>query len=153
MATQLSSPASDLHEVDFYAWAKQQAELLRAGRYPELDLENLIEEVDDLGGALHRGVRSRVRTIIEHLLKLQHSPAEEPRGGWYDTILAQRDDLLDDLTPTLRRMLEDDLPEQYARARKRAASSLRRHGEDAAADALPETCAYTLDQITGDWLP
>jgi hypothetical protein len=153
MATRLNSRTSDLYEADFYAWAKQQAELLRAGRYRELDLDNLIEEVDDLGGALYRGVRSRVRTIIEHLLKLQHSPAEEPRAGWYDTILAQRDDLLDDLTPTLRRMLEEVLAEQYARARKRAASSLRRHGEDAAADALPETCPYTLDQITGDWLP
>ena len=153
MATRLSSRTSDLYEADFYAWAKQQAELLRAGRYRELDLDNLIEEVDDLGGALYRGVRSRVRTIIEHLLKLQHSPAKEPRAGWYDTILAQRDDLLDDLTPTLRRMLEDALPEQYARARKRAASSLRRHGEDAAADALPDACPFTLDQITGDWLP
>ena len=153
MATRLNSQMSDLHEADFYAWAKQQAELLRAGRYRELDLENLIEEVDDLGGALYRGVRSRVRTIIEHLLKLQHSPAKEPRTGWYDTILAQRDDLLDELTPTLRHMLEDALSEQYARARKRAASSLRRHRENAAADALPETCPYTLDQITGDWLP
>ena len=129
------------------------SELLRAGRYRELDLENLIEEVDDLGGALYRGVRSRVRTIIEHLLKLQHSPAKEPRAGWYDNIVGQRDDLLDDLTPTLRRMLEDTLPEQYARARKRAASSLRRHDEHAPADSLPATCPYSLDQITGDWLP
>jgi hypothetical protein len=31
---------------------------------------------------------------------------------------------------------------------------LRQHGERAAAaDALPATCPYTLDQITGDWLP
>jgi hypothetical protein len=38
-------------------------------------------------------------------------------------------------------------------ARRRAAISLRRYGENAAADALPETCPYTFDQITGDWLP
>jgi hypothetical protein len=30
---------------------------------------------------------------------------------------------------------------------------MRDHGEDAAADALPKTCPYTADQITGDWLP
>jgi hypothetical protein len=30
---------------------------------------------------------------------------------------------------------------------------LRDHGEQDAADALPTTCPYTLDQITGDWLP
>jgi hypothetical protein len=31
--------------------------------------------------------------------------------------------------------------------------TLRLHGEDAAADALPATCPYTLGQITGDWWP
>jgi hypothetical protein len=38
-------------------------------------------------------------------------------------------------------------------ARAAAARSLRRHDENAAADALPETCPYPLDQIVGDWLP
>jgi hypothetical protein len=30
---------------------------------------------------------------------------------------------------------------------------LQKHGEQAAADALPATCPYTLDQIAGDWWP
>ena len=30
---------------------------------------------------------------------------------------------------------------------------MRDHGEHAAADALPETCPYAPEQITGDWLP
>jgi Domain of unknown function DUF29 len=144
---------SDLYEQDFYAWASEQARLLRAGRYDELDLEHLIEEIEDLGGSLYRSVRSRIRTIIEHLLKLEHSPAAEPRGLWRDTIHAQRADLEDDLTASLRRRLESELPRQYARARAAAVRSLRRYGETAAADALPETCPYTLDQIVGDWLP
>jgi hypothetical protein len=45
------------------------------------------------------------------------------------------------------------LPKQYVRARAAAVRSLRRHGETAAAEALPETCPHTLDQIAGDWLP
>ena len=36
-------------------WAKAQADLLRAGRYSDLDLEHLIEEVDDLSGTLSLG--------------------------------------------------------------------------------------------------
>ena len=40
-----------------------------------------------------------------------------------------------------------------ARARHNAATSLRKHGEQAAADALPTTCPYSLDRIIGDWLP
>ncbi len=86
MATTRTKPpaAKDLYEEDFYVWAERQAALLRARRFEDLDLDNLIEEVADLGGALKRSVRSRIRTIMEHLLKLQHSPAQNPRGGWYD---------------------------------------------------------------------
>jgi hypothetical protein len=153
MATRIKPARKDLYEEDFYVWTQRQAELLRARRYDELDLEHLIEEVEDLGGALKRSVRSRVRTIIEHLLKLQHSPAVDPRPGWRDTVRTQRNDLLDDLTPTLRRELDGELEELYARARQQAEGSLRDHGEHVAADALPGNCPYTSDQITGDWLP
>ena len=153
MATEVKQARDALHETDFYAWAREQAALLREGRFRELDLEHLVEEVDDLGGALKRSVRSRVRTIIEHLLKLQHSPAAEPRLGWRETVRTQCDDLLDDLTPSLRRQAEAERAELYARARRRAEDALRDHGEHGAADALPETCPYSLDQITGDWLP
>ena len=96
MATRVRTRSIDLYEQDFYAWAREQATLLRAGRYDELDLEHLSEEVEDLGGSLYRSVRSRIRTIIEHLLKLEHAPAAEPRGLWRDTIHAQRADLDDD---------------------------------------------------------
>ena len=153
MATRVRTRSTDLYEQDYYAWAREQARLLRAGRYDELDAEHLTEEVEDLGGSLYRSVRSRLRTIIEHLLKLEHSPAAEPRGLWRDTIHAQRADLEDDLTASLRRRLRSELPKQYPRARAAAARSLRRYGETAAADALPETCPYSLEQIAGDWLP
>jgi hypothetical protein len=153
MATRVRTRGSDLYEQDFYAWAREQATLLRAERYDQLDLEHLTEEVEDLGGSLYRSVRSRVRTIIEHLLKLEYSPAAEARGLWRDMIDAQRADLEDDLTASLKRRLRSELPRQYLRARVAAARSLRRYGETAAADALPETCPYTLDQIAGDWLP
>jgi hypothetical protein len=94
-----------------------------------------------------------VRAIIEHLLKLEHSSATEPRAGWRDTVRVQRDDLDDDLTPTLRRELLAELPGLYARARRRAADSLADRGEAGAAASLPVGCPYSLDQVTGDWLP
>jgi Domain of unknown function DUF29 len=153
MATRIKARPKRLYEQDFYAWSKAQAELLRAGRYQELDLEHLIEEIEDLGSAVRKSVRSRARTIMEHLLKLQHSPAVDPRAGWRDTIRSQRDDLLDDLTPTLRRKLEQELDGLYAQARKRAEGLLRDQAEPSAADALPVTRPYSLDQITSDWLP
>jgi Domain of unknown function DUF29 len=153
MATRIKPVEKELYEEDFYSWAKAQADLLRAGRYSDLDLEHLIEEVDDLGESLKRSVRSRIRTIIEHLLKLEHSPARDPHTGWVETVMTQRSDLEDELTPSIRREVEPALPDLYDRARRNVATSLRQHAENAAADALPKTCPYALDQITGDWLP
>jgi hypothetical protein len=153
MATRIKQATKPLYEADFYVWSREQAALLRAGRYEELDLQNLIEEVDDLGLSLYRSVRSRVRTIIEHLLKLEHSPAGGPRDLWRDTIAVQRADLEDDLTASMRARIEAELPKQYERARAAAARALHRHGEEAAADALPAACPYTLEQLAGDWWP
>lgn len=153
MATRIKPTTKDLYDKDFFVWSQKQAALLRERRFDDLDLENLIEEVEDLGGALERAVRSHARTIMEHLLKLQHSPARDPRLGWRATVRTQRSELLNDLTPSLRRHLADSLPELYARARHDAEGSLSDHGEHDAADALPASCPYTLDQITGDWLP
>jgi hypothetical protein len=153
MATRLKARASDLYEQDIYAWSKAQTDLLRAGRFAELDLEHLIEEIEDVGGSLYREVRARVRTVIEHLLKLEHSPAAEPRTGWERTIRTARADLAEDLTPSLQPRVERNLARFYDTARTEAAVALREHGEHAAADALPATCPYSFDQITGDWLP
>jgi hypothetical protein len=153
MATRIKARAGDLYEQDLYAWSKAQGDLLRAGRFAELDLDHLIEEIEDVGGALKRSVRNRIRTIVEHLLKLEHSPATEPRPGWRATVRTQRVKLRDALTPTLRREVESELAQLYADARGLADGALRDHGEDTAADALPATCPYSLDQITSDWLP
>jgi Domain of unknown function DUF29 len=153
MATRIKSPPKPLYEEDFYAWSKAQAGLLRAGRYAELDLEHLIEEVDDLGDALKRSVRNRLRTIMEHLLKLQHSPAQDPRSAWRATVRTQRIRLRDGLKASIRREVESELAELYADARALAEGALRDHGELAAADGLPAACPYSLDQISSDWLP
>jgi hypothetical protein len=153
VATRVKPTAKGLYEADFYVWAQDQAELLRNKRFDNLDLANLIEEVEDLAGAMRRSVRKRTITIMVHLLKLEYSPSIEPHLGWRETIRTQRTRLLTDLTPTLQRELAAELSEIYARARHDAEGSLRDHGEDDAADALPATCPYTLDQITGDWLP
>ena len=153
MATRVKARSSDLYERDVYAWSNEQAGLLRAQRFAELDLEHLILEIEDVGGSLYREIRSRLRTVMEHLLKLEHSTATKPRAGWQHTIRTQRADLADDLTLSLRPRIESNLARFYEVARIEAAAALREHGEDAAADALPEKCPYSLDQLTGDWLP
>src|SRR5512145_1808564 len=91
--TSTLSANAALYEADFYLWVERQAELLRKSRFRDLDLAHLIEEVEDLGTSLRSTVTSRTREIILHLLKLQHSPAVEPRRNWRDSVGKQRDDL------------------------------------------------------------
>lgn len=147
-----------LYEEDFFAWTQDQAAALRrlAELRPndELDLEHLIEEVEDLGAARRKAVRSQARRILEHFLKLDYSPAAGPRVGWCESILDARNELRDDLTPTLRRDLEESLPALHEQARRDAAARLRLHGEGQAADALPGICPYTLGQVLDEgWFP
>ena len=153
MAKVIGPPSSaDLYEEDFPRWAERQAELLRAGRFDALDLDRLIEEVADLGVSERKAVFSHARELLQHLLKLEFSPAEWPRRGWLESVVSQRTDLDERLTATLRRQLQAALPEVYARARRDAARSLKH--DRVAEDALPIGCPYSLDQILDpDWLP
>jgi len=149
-------PDGPRYEDDFYAWTQYQAEVLRTMAVADnrFDRENVVEEIETLGRSERDAVRSQIRRIIEHLLKLAYSPAEPPRFDWIETILDARQTLSDKISPTLRRDAEQSFDKLYADARKRAAIALRRHGEPDAADALPQTCPYSLDDICReDWYP
>jgi Domain of unknown function DUF29 len=152
MATKLASKP-ELYTSDFYVWAEEQAALLRAKRFDALDLDHLIEEVEGLADAKRSAVLNNARVVMEHLLKLEYSRATDPRNKWRATVREHRNRLEADLTPRLLQVLDDELVRWYGLARKSAFESMLDHGEHAVADALPETCPYTREQVTGDWLP
>jgi hypothetical protein len=106
-----------------------------------------------LGDAKKSAVLNNASVIIEHLLKLQHSPAQDPRRGWTESLLEHRTRLEFDQTPRLKQILQGELPRVYGIARRTAGRRLRPYSEDAAADVLPAAWPYTLEQITGDWWP
>src|SRR5262245_15447550 len=47
------------YEQDFYAWTQRTAELLRAGRFEEADIEHVAEEIEDMGRRDVRELNSR----------------------------------------------------------------------------------------------
>jgi hypothetical protein len=146
-------PTADLYEEDFYLWTEVQADLLRARRFEALDVENLIEEVEGFGDAKKSAVLSNASVIVEHLLKLQYGPEQDPRSGWIDSVLEHRNRLEFDLTPRLRQILQGRAaPGLCGRAphRRAPAAPPRRGGRRFSAAA---TCPYTADQITADWWP
>lgn len=149
-------PDGPRYEDDFYAWTQYQAEVLRTLRTRDnrFDRERLAEEIEDLGKSERDAVRSQVRRILVHFLKLAHSPAREPRFDWMGSVIDARAALDDKLSPTLRRDLEETLMRLYAVARKQAAVDLLKYGERGAAASLPPECPYTIDQIlVEDWYP
>jgi hypothetical protein len=152
--------AKTLYDEDFFAWSKQQAKALRAaartGSNQLLDWENLAEEVEDLGKSERRTLGSQILRIVEHLAKLEHSPATDPRAGWRSSIRDARDeiDTVLDESPSLRSELAPLISRQMARGICRAIAELQDRGEIGSVD-LPglRRSAYTADQILGDWFP
>jgi len=149
-------PNGPRYDDDFYAWTQHQAEVLRSMPAPDnrFDRENVAEEIEDLGKNHRDAVRSQVRRILEHFLKLDYSPAGDPRYGWRGSIIDARAELDDKLSPTLLHDTSLVLGKLYVTARKRVASDLQDHGERDAAAALPVECPYTIEQLLADdWYP
>ena len=79
-------PDRPRYDDDFYAWTQHQAAVLRAMAVADnrFDREHVAEEIEDLGKSERDAVRSQIRRILEHFLKLAHSPAAPPRFDWIE---------------------------------------------------------------------
>ena len=149
---------SELYDRDFFLWTQEQATALRAVKDSNLplDWDNLAEEIESLGKSDRRELRSQIRRIMRHLLKLEISPALDPRGGWCSTIADSRSEIEDVLqdSPSLRREVDRMIAEELNTAAKFAAADLRQHGEPAEAVwARLEKGGFTAEQVLGDWFP
>src|SRR5690242_6255856 len=88
-AKSLSQPAT-LYEDDFSAWASETARLLREGRFGEIDVEHVAEEIEGMANRDKRELMSRLRILVLHLLKLLHQPEKRSRS-WRATIVFPRE--------------------------------------------------------------
>ncbi len=154
----MATRQGQLYKDDFYAWTRDQAQALRrlaAERWNgPLDLEHLAEEVEDLGSEQQWAVESQLERVIEHLLKLEHSPNAEPRRQWMISVVDARGEVERRMTATIRHEVEAALGKRYRRARRKAELALAAHGEKDAAQALPTACPYAFDDLIADeWWP
>lgn len=149
-------PDGPRYEDDFYAWTQHQAAVLRSlpAADNRFDREHVAAAIEDLGKSERDAVRSQIRRILEHFLKLAYPPAEPPRFDWMASIVEARSALGDKMSPTLRRDAEAELDGLYRSGRRQAELALRGYGEHASAGRLPRQCPYSLDEICGeDWYP
>jgi hypothetical protein len=153
------SRASELYEKDVSAWSEQQGALLRRRAAGELvnegalDWSNIAEEIESLGRSERSALRSHIATVLEHLIKLQASPATDPRNGWKETINRAREDIDRALAdnPSMRRLVGDMITEETRRSGRQVARSLALYSEQPRVDI--GSLAFTVDQVLGDWFP
>jgi hypothetical protein len=131
-----------LYDTDFYTWTAQTVHLLKERRFSELDLENLIEEIEDLGRSEYRALGSRLEVVLTHLLKVKYQP-EMHTKSWDLTIQEQR--------LRIQRLLRDNpglkskLPQAWEDAWEPALIQTQREtGLDAA--AFPQENPFVLDE-------
>lgn len=139
-----------LYEVDDDQWLEQTINLLKNHQFQQLDLDNLIEELEDLGREKKNAVASPLEQIIRHLLLLQYwtTEAEYNTVHWQEEIYNFRTQLRRTITTNLRKYLEDELTSIYQDAlgfvKIKTTNSV----------TFPTECPYSLEQLLDrSWLP
>lgn len=134
---------TNLYDQDFYAWSREQARLLRAGKLSQADIEHIAEEIESMGKSEKRELVSRLTVLLLHLLKWQFQPVR--RGAsWRLSIANTRDALTDHLAdnPSLRSELEASIDTAYRRARRDATLETGFHET-----TFPVKCPWSFDQM------
>ncbi len=139
------------YEQDFNAWIQQHIELLKQGRFNEIDVEHLIEELEDMGKSNLRELENRLIVLIAHLLKWQYQYQQLQNqwktftgGSWRGTITEQRTKIAKLLkqNPSLKKETQNAISAAYPDALKVAISET-----GLPRSVFPEHCLYTIEQL------
>jgi hypothetical protein len=146
----MPDPAASLYEQDFYAWANEQAALLRAGKLTAADIEHIAEEIESMGKTEKRELVSRLAVLLAHLLKWRYQP-DRRCSSWDATIRTQRLEVRDHLTdnPSLKARLAETLAAAYERA------TIAATAETGLREAtFPAACPWSFEKIMdGEFWP
>ena len=139
-----------LYEIDDSLWLEETIELLKAKNFEALDLDNLIEELEDLGNEKKFRVASFLQQIIRHALLLQFwiSEREYNQAHWQAEIISFQYQLKRYLTTNLRQYLEQEFEQIYFESlqyvRKKTDNQVN----------FPDICPYSLEELLDpNWLP
>ena len=134
---------STTYDTDFYAWASEQAALLRAGRLSDADIANIAEEIESMGRSEKRELVNRLSVLLLHLLKWQAQPTGRSTR-WRLSIEEQRDRLEDHMAdnPSLKAVLGSSIEAAHRLAVLGAARETGLPRE-----AFPPACVWTYDQM------
>ena len=140
------------YDQDVVLWANEQAALLRAGRFAELDIANIAEEIEDVGKAEQRELASHMAVLLMHLLKWAFQSEKRTRS-WLLTIGNQRHRVHRRLrrTPSLKALLADPewQEDMWIDATQDASKET-----GLPLELFPRTCPWSLSDVLAEgWLP
>ena len=141
---------SGLYNEDYYLWLQQNLELLRLHKFSDVDWENLLEEIADMGKSEKRAITSNLRILLMHLLKYKYQ-SDKQTNSWLFTIREHRKRLREVLkmSPSLKSYYLDVFAESYQDARELAADET-----GLAINTFPADAPFTSeDAINPDYLP
>lgn len=132
------------YETDFYAWANQQATLLRSGKFAEADIPHIAEEIESMGRTEKRELVNRLVVLLVHLLKWK-TQANLRGRSWRLTIKEQRNAIADHMAdnPSLKSKTEEAMTIAYRSAVIEAAKETAIDEDD-----FPSACSWTFSEAT-----
>ena len=140
----------NLYDKDYYLWLEETVQLLQEGKFTDLDIFNLIEEIKDMGRSEKNALESNLIVLLMHLLKWKYQP-EKQSGSWRGSIREHRRRILKAFknSPSFKRYLEVVFDESYQEARKQAADETGR-----SLNTFPKNCPFKIEEIIdSEYLP
>lgn len=135
-----------LYETDYMQWIETTIEKLRSQDYANVDWENLIEEIEDMGRSERRSLESNLIVVLLHLLKWQYQP-ELRSGSWGGSIVEHRRRIKKAIeeSPSFKPYLESIFASSYTQAVKQAKAET-----GLPLERFPVMCPYELPQVIDD---
>lgn len=156
--------AAELYDSDPYSWSVEQADALRRRDFAAVDWDNVIEEIEDVGGRHEDSWTSNCSKAIEHLLYIEHfkEATKEALEHWMGEVHQFRRKMAS--TIIRNRGLQGKYPMMFAKAwqdaRAEACDRLANYDRERSRfldvdtsyrkrdNSLPNDCPYRLEEVT-----
>ena len=66
------STLNSLYQLDFNLWLERNLALLKERGFAQLDIDNLVEEMEDMGNNRKDALESNLMRVLQHLLKWKY---------------------------------------------------------------------------------
>ena len=158
---------SDLYKTDYRQWLHSQQELLKARRFKDLDIDNLLDAMEYHMGDIVHTLESCLVNLLLHLLKYQYQTCVinpqryEPQEfrSWFDSIDNARSDIrrLMRKNPSLKSHIAGAIADSYPDAKRSAITQMNKYlpkKQHLDKHSFPHTCPWSFEQVMAeDWLP